>query len=114
MPIARRPGNAQTFFRQNSYMLIWDSAPAVFSFIEPKIQPIRGLGPIVLGLRQGQAVFSRLGDFVQPSHSIELAIICLAPQAAEASAQSALMANLQLPGNVVIEQILRNWLVAIG
>jgi hypothetical protein len=24
---ARRPGNAQTFFRQNSNMLTWDSAP---------------------------------------------------------------------------------------
>src|SRR6516165_8265930 len=25
--IARRPGNAQTFFRRNSYMPAWDSAP---------------------------------------------------------------------------------------
>jgi hypothetical protein len=25
--IARRPGNAQTFFWRNSYMLAWDSAP---------------------------------------------------------------------------------------
>jgi hypothetical protein len=25
--LARRPGNAQTFFRRNSYIRVWDSAP---------------------------------------------------------------------------------------
>jgi hypothetical protein len=36
------------------------------------------------------------------------------PELVRSTNASALMAKLQLPGNVVIEQILRNWLVAIG
>jgi hypothetical protein len=47
---ARRPGNAQTFFRENSYMLVWDSAPGVcrrFGALCPFIRQSRNESEVV-------------------------------------------------------------------